>query len=152
MVNSKKYFYFCNSFANIMDPGILLHTIGLSKTRNRVNILKILEKAARPLSGKEICTGLYEKCDKSTVHRTLNSLFQKKVVQRVIIDHEVKYVLKRFHQNENGDKNDHIHFKCSRCGRLVCMTEIEVKDYRLPAGFVKEENQFLVIGKCDKCQ
>jgi Fur family ferric uptake transcriptional regulator len=135
-----------------MEPGTLLQSNGLSKTRNRVNILNILKDANTPLSGKDICTLLQEKCDKSTVHRTLNSLFEKKLVQRVIIDHEVKYALKVSTHEINGHNSDHIHFKCSKCQRLYCLTEITVKDYALPPGFIKEENQFLVIGKCSECQ
>ena len=135
-----------------MNSEAILQTNGLSRTRSRVNILDTLKKSSTPLSGKEICTKLLEKCDKSTVHRALNSLFEKQVLQRVIIDHEVKYVLTTTHNKKNGNNNDHIHFKCSNCNKLFCLTEIEVKDYTLPKGFVKEENQFLIIGKCGECQ
>lgn len=135
-----------------MNPDTILHEYGLSKTRNRINILNLLKKVNAPLSGKEICVGLSEKCDKSTVHRTLNSLYEKKILQRVIIDHEVKYALKVTGNNNSGHESDHIHFKCSVCEKLFCLTEIEVKDYRLPEGFVKEENQFLVIGQCSQCR
>lgn len=133
-----------------MEPAIILQNNGLSKTRNRVNIINLLRKASSPLSGKEIIDQLSEKCDKSTVHRTLNSLFEKKILQRVIVDHEVKFALRTNHTP--GKENDHIHFKCTVCDRLFCLTEIEVGDYSLPEGFVKEENQFLVIGKCNECQ
>lgn len=135
----------------MMDPGALLAANGMSKTRNRVAILHTLEDASVPLSGKEICEILEEGCDKSTVYRTLNALFNKDILQRVIIDHEVKYAL-RGDQSGNGHDRDHLHFKCSSCERLFCLTEIEVGDYQLPEGFMKEENQFLVIGKCNKCR
>lgn len=144
--------YFCNSFANFMDALTILSKSGLSKTRNRLNILKALELAKTPLSGKEIIYNLPEKCDKSTVHRTLNALFEKKLLQRVIVDHEVKYAISYLENSGNGHKNDHIHFKCSVCQELFCFKEIEVRDYQLPQGFVKEENQFLIIGKCKACQ
>lgn len=134
-----------------MDSEKILHKNGLSKTRTRVNILNALKKSKAPLSGKEICSSLSEKCDKSTVHRTLNSLFEKQVVQRVIIDHEVKYALKTKHNHTSENNKDHLHFKCSQCNKLYCLTEITVRDYILPKGFVKEENQFLIIGKCKEC-
>jgi Fur family ferric uptake transcriptional regulator len=152
MIDSKKYYIFATHLQIVMNPDTILQEYGLSKTRNRINILNLLKKVNAPLSGKEICAGLSEKCDKSTVHRTLNSLYEKKILQRVIIDHEVKYALKSTGNEGSGHENDHIHFKCSRCGKLFCLTEIEVKDYRLPDGFVKEENQFLVIGKCSQCR
>ena len=134
-----------------MDPAILLQKNHLSRTRNRMNILKVLMDAHTPLSGKEICEMMLEKCDKSTVHRTLNSLFHKKLVLRVIVDHEFKYALKSKHDKSGSHGSDHIHFMCSRCERLFCLTELEVQDYELPEGFIKEENQFLVIGICKAC-
>ncbi|MCF8225286.1 MAG: transcriptional repressor [Bacteroidales bacterium] len=147
-----KISYFCNSFANSMDAKAILQTNGLSKTKNRVNILYALEKAPVPLSGKEISWRLSEQCDRSTIYRTLNSLYEKDVLLRIIIDHEVKYALKIYDPKGNGHYNDHIHFKCSKCEKLFCFKEIEVKDYQLPEGFIKEENQFLVIGICKECQ
>lgn len=135
-----------------MNPESFLHKNGLSKTRSRINIMNLLKNAEAPLSGKEICSGLKEKCDRSTVYRTLGSLFEKKLIQRVIIDHEVKYALKVSGINGYGHDNEHLHFKCSICEKLFCLTEIEVQEYTLPDGFVKEENQFLIIGKCDQCR
>lgn len=134
------------------DPGTILAANGMSKTRNRVDILNTLALASVPLSGKEICTLLQGGCDKSTVYRTLNALFNKDVLQRVIIDHEVKYALRTVERSGNGHDRDHLHFKCSSCERLFCLTEVEVADYPLPEGFRKEENQFLVIGICNKCR
>lgn len=135
-----------------MDPGTLLHTNGLSRTRNRVSILDTLYSARIPMSGKEICNSMSERCDISTVYRTLNSLFEKKLVQRIIIDHEVKYALASVHPEEGQQRKDHIHFKCSVCDRLFCLKENLVDDFKLPDGFIREENQFLVIGRCDKCR
>ncbi|HKK63461.1 MAG TPA: transcriptional repressor [Bacteroidales bacterium] len=134
-----------------MDVIALLHKNGLSKTRSRLNILQILEETNIPLSGKDICSQLQNKCDKSTVHRTLNSLYNKNILQRIIVDHEVKYALRIDLNGEKKHKGDHLHFKCSKCDAIFCLTDIEIQDYQLPDGFTKEENQFLIIGKCKEC-
>jgi len=136
----------------MMNPETLLHTNGLSRTRTRVSILDTLYRARIPMSGKEICNRMSERCDISTVYRTLNSLFEKKLVQRIIIDHEVKYALSSVHPEEGQHRKDHIHFKCSVCDRLFCLKDNLVDDFKLPDGFTREENQFLVIGRCDKCR
>lgn len=135
-----------------MDARTILVNNGLSNTKNRVNILQTLSEANIPLSGKEIALNLSEKCDKSTVYRTLNSLFERKILQRVIVDHEVKYALRNKNESDKSPGHDHLHFKCSHCQELFCLKEIEVEDFTLPAGFLREENQFLVIGKCRECQ
>jgi len=135
-----------------MKPEILLSKQGLSKTRTRVNILHLLMRSDSPLSGKDICKGLTSKCDKSTVYRTLNSLFEKNLLQRIIIDYEVKYALRDKHHASSTAETDHVHFKCIRCEKVMCMKDLLVDDYNLPEGFVKKENQFLIIGTCKECQ
>ena len=135
-----------------MKPEILLSKQGLSRTRTRVNILHLLMHTDSPLSGKDICKGLTSKCDKSTVYRTLNLLFEKDLLQRVIIDHEVKYALRDKHEASSAPETDHVHFKCMRCEKVMCMRDLLVEDYNLPEGFVKKENQFLIIGTCKECQ
>jgi len=136
----------------MMDPEALLYTNGLSRTRNRISILNTLYRARTPMSGKEICKSMSENCDISTVYRTINSLFGKKLLQRIIIDHEVKYALAAVHPDHGDKQKDHIHFKCSVCDRLFCLKDTPVGNYELPEGFIREENQFLVIGKCDRCR
>ena len=134
-----------------MTPETLLLDHGLSRTKTRMNILDVLMYSSAPMSGKDICRSLTIKCDKSTVYRTLNSLLEKQMLQRVIIDHEVKYSLRdKHHANESKD-SDHVHFKCMKCEKVICMTELLVKDYALPDGFIKEENQFLILGSCKEC-
>lgn len=135
-----------------MKPEILLADQGLSKTKTRVKILHLLMRSDLPLSGKDICNGLTSKCDKSTVYRTLNSLYEKDLLQRVIIDYEVKYTLRDKHHASSTPEPDHVHFKCMNCEKVMCMTDLLVKDYALPEGFVKKENQFLIIGTCKECQ
>ena len=135
-----------------MTPEKLLLSQKLSKTKTRVNILNLLMFSDTPLSGKDICKGLTSKCDKSTVYRTLNSLFEKNLLQRIIIDHEVKYALRDKHHAAAEPQPDHVHFKCIKCEKVICMTDLLVKDYVLPKGFVKKENQFLIIGICKECQ
>lgn len=134
-----------------MTPETLLQEQGLSKTRTRVHILRVFMESNVPMSGKDICGKLTIKCDKSTVFRTLNSLFKKHMLQRVIIDHEVKYSLRDKHHVSTARESDHVHFKCMKCEKVVCLTDLLVKDYTLPDGFVKEENQFLIIGTCKEC-
>lgn len=152
LVTSVRIFIFATQLHIFMEASDLLQKNGLSRTRNRLNILDVLSHAPKPLSVKEIGGLITVHCDKSTVHRTLNSLFDKQIVQRIIVDHEVKYALGKKYNGKKGHKGDHVHFKCSACDTLFCLEEIEVMDYTLPEGFVKEENQFLVIGRCSRCK
>lgn len=130
---------------------ILLET-GLSRTKSRLQILSALQNSEAPLSGKEILKRLDGSCDRSTIYRTLNTLYENKVIQRVISDHEMKYAVGTNDHDHLGHQQDHIHFKCKSCGQLICLADQKVADYALPEGFTKEENQFLIIGTCQLCQ
>ncbi len=135
-----------------MNPETILRNRRLSKTRKRIHILRVMMNSSDPLSGKEIGDRMAEPCDKSTVYRTLNTLYDNGMVQRIIIDHEVRYALKEQHQPDSSNESDHVHFKCSVCEKVFCMKDLVIEDYPLPKGFTKKENQFLIIGTCSACQ
>lgn len=135
-----------------MKPGIILKELGLSKTQSRIEILGVLMKSKVPLSGGEIIALLPGTCNKSTVYRTLNSLFDRDVLQRVLIDHEVKFALRENHVSPDRKGSDHVHFKCTACDRVFCLKELVVEDYALPDGFERSENQFLILGRCKSCK
>ena len=45
----------------------------------------------------------------------------------------------------------HLHFKCSGCGTISCLTNSKINGYELPEGFIKQDVQFLIIGICHEC-
>jgi Fur family ferric uptake transcriptional regulator len=136
----------------MMDPEGILQELGLSKTRSRIGILEVLMSSSVPLSGGEIIALLPRACDKSTVYRTLSALFERDALQRVLIDHEVRYALREHHASRDKKGSDHVHFKCTRCDRVFCLKELIVEDYDLPEGFERKENQFLILGTCRTCR
>jgi len=135
-----------------MNPETILSELGFSKTRTRMHILEVLVKSSVPLSGGEIIKQIMGRCDKSTVYRTLNALYERSVLQRIIIDHEVKYAIRANHRSGKMAETDHVHFKCLVCGQVCCLKNLIVEDFKLPDGFEKTENQFLIIGTCKSCK
>ena len=131
------------------DIAQLLSKYKLSLTQHRINIISVLINAEKPIGEKEIALELETVCDKSTIYRNLNTLTEKGVLQRIFSVDSIKYKLK----NLNNDKKiqDHIHFKCVKCNKLICMEDLLVKDYSLPNGYTKTENQFLILGYCKDC-
>ncbi len=129
----------------------LLRKCGLSRTSARLQVIDLLAQSERPVSGTEILERLAHRCDKSTVYRTVNALFDKGMLTRVIVDHEVKYTLKTGHTEGSGHPGDHVHFKCENCNKVYCLKELPIDDYDLPEGFIKSENHFLIIGTCGTC-
>ncbi len=128
----------------------LLKSSQLSITQSRILLLRILYETKLPLSGKDIEHLMNNKCDRATIYRNLNAFTGKGIIQRILSDDALKF--KMNHHNDKHEKDmDHIHFQCNKCHKVICLEELLVKDYQLPEGFSKIENQFLVVGICKNC-
>jgi len=128
----------------------LLKSSQLSITQSRILLLRILSETKLPLSGKEIENLMMSKCDRATIYRNLNAFTGKGIIQRILSDDALKF--KMAQSNDKHEKDmDHIHFQCNKCHKVICLEELLVKDYQLPKGFSKIENQFLVVGICKNC-
>ena len=128
----------------------LLKSRQLSLTQSRILLLKILSETDFPLSGKEIERKMMGQCDRATVYRNLNAFSGKGIIQRILSDDALKFKMNG-DEEEHGNDLDHIHFQCNKCHKVICMEDLLVKDYELPEGFSKIENQFLVVGICNNC-
>jgi len=133
-----------------MDFSELIKSNQLSITRSRLLLIKILYETDYPLSGKEIEEIIRGGCDLATIYRNLSAFTEKGLVQRILSDEAVKYKISS-DSKENHKKTDHVHFECSKCHKLICMEDLRVKDYNLPQGYSKIENQFLILGICNHC-
>lgn len=132
------------------DLSEILKSRQLSLTKSRIRLLKILADTGFPISGGEIEKKINGKCDRATIYRNLNILTAKGIIQRVLSGNSVRF---KFNPDfpEMHPEKDHIHFQCEICRELVCMEELLVEDFPLPDGYLKTENQFLIIGICKKC-
>ncbi len=128
----------------------LLKSRQLSLTQSRILLLKILSETDFPLSGKDIERMMMGKCDRATIYRNLNAFSGKGIIQRILSDDALKFKMNA-DEEQHGKDLDHIHFQCNKCHKVICMEDLLVKDYELPEGFSKIENQFLVVGICKNC-
>ncbi len=128
----------------------LLKEYHFSLTDSRIQLLQVLSKANCPLSEKEIEEMIHGEINRTTIYRNLNSLSAKGIIQRIISGDSLKYKLNSSVLHKK-DSPEHIHFQCTKCNRVICMEELKVKDYDLPGGFNKIENQFLIVGICKDC-
>jgi Fur family ferric uptake transcriptional regulator len=132
-----------------MDFIELLKDYGLSRTEGRLSLLQALFEADIPMSEKEIERIMPDKINRTTIYRNLNSLSEKGIIQRILSDEAIKYKLNLKHLQNN--EQEHVHFQCRLCNRVICMEELKVQEYKLPEGYDKIENQFLIVGICKDC-
>ncbi len=134
-----------------MDFRGILKTSDLSLTKSRLRLLDVLEEACIPLSEKDIEARMGQSCNRTTIYRNLNVMAGKGIVQRILSDDSVKYKLSVCINAEDKKMSEHIHFQCRSCNRVICLEDLRIKDYVLPEGYSKIENQFLIVGICKEC-
>jgi Fur family ferric uptake transcriptional regulator len=128
-----------------MQASQILSDKNLSITVSRTRILRVLLDSQVALSEKEIRSRLDRQADRATVYRTLKTFTDKGIVHPVITENlSTKYVLKKAPKN-------HLHFKCTVCDKVYCMTAVTLSAYTLPEGFIQYDTNFLVTGICRSC-
>lgn len=128
-----------------MDTKQLLDNHKLSITEGRMNILNIFIRSKVGLSETDIRDKLQSKMDRATIYRTLKIFRETGIIHPVSAEGSAtKYVLKK-------EPIEHLHFKCTKCGDITCLADIEINGYKLPRGYTKSESNFLIIGICNEC-
>jgi Fur family ferric uptake transcriptional regulator len=134
-----------------MDHKEVLKSSNLSLTSHRIELLSVLEGCEKAISEKELEQLLTGNCNRTTIYRNLNSLVKKNIVHRILSGDAVKYKMVST-KKESGKKLDHVHFDCKTCNTTFCLEDLAIQDYKLPEGFTKLENQFIILGICKNCR
>ena len=108
-------------------------------------ILDLFIQSTVALSEKEIKQSLEGYGDRATIYRTLKIFTEAGIIHPIFTQNEMtRYMLKK-------EPDEHLHFKCSTCDKIICLPQIRFDSIELPEGFIKEESNFLVIGTCVQC-
>lgn len=135
------------------ETKLLLKSHHLSVTEARLRILELFLGAGGALSHGEVEKAGGMAFDRVTVYRTLQSFVEKGIIHTIpTSDNSVRYALCRETCNEEHHHDDHVHFVCERCGRIICLDRVSVPAVRLPEGFLPSQTQMIVNGICDLCQ
>lgn len=133
-----------------MNHQEILKSSKLSLTIHRIELLNILSGCNQAISEKELELLMNGNCNRTTIYRNLNSLVEKKIVHRILSGEAVKYKLIA-RKKENMRNFDHVHFDCKTCNTTYCLEDLAIQDFKLPEGFTKTENQFIIFGVCKNC-
>jgi Fur family transcriptional regulator, ferric uptake regulator len=130
----------------------ILERHGLRKTDARMAILQAFKKSKTALSHGDIESLLKTNFDRVTLYRTLTSFLEKGIIHKVLDDSEAaKYAYCVDDCNEHHHHDEHVHFKCTKCGLSECLQEIHIPNISLPKGYKFIESNILVEGVCAKC-
>lgn len=119
-------------------------------TANRIQIVRALERANRPLTLSELVEEM-RTIDKSNIFRAL-SVFKEHHLVHVIEDggDAVRYELCKS-EREDTDADLHVHFYCECCHRTYCLEHTPVPPVGLPEGFEQNSVNYVVKGLCQEC-
>lgn len=140
----------CTIFVRMKEPTDILQSHGIAPTPMRILVLRCLMDSDRTLSLREL-EELLHPADRSTIFRTL-TLFEREHLIHCIADGggAVRYEACHSHHHDVCDDR-HVHFRCVRCGRTLCMPQQKVPSFNLPEGYSVHYVDCVVTGVCANC-
>jgi Fur family ferric uptake transcriptional regulator len=125
----------------------------LKPTDQRVSILKVFMERDKVLAFSELNKYLGGSFDRITLYRTLQAFEEKGLIHKIPDkDGKSGYALCKHDSIDHSHNDNHVHFKCTNCGLIVCLDDIEIPEIKLPRKFKVEKYNFLVEGICKDCQ
>ena len=123
----------------------------LRVTDCRMDVLELFLKNDHALTSKDLeneLTGY----DRVTLYRTLNSFMEKGVLHKIPNDNGyASYGVCHNTCGPDHHQHNHVHFKCSDCGTIECISDQDVPKIQLD-GYIINEINYLVNGVCKSCQ
>ncbi len=136
---------------NVNEAESLLMQREIRPTANRILLVQALDALHAPVSQKQLEMHLMS-VDKSVISRTLALMLQHSLVHAIPGPAGTElYELCRANPNDTTHNDEHAHFHCRRCGRTLCLHEVEAPRATLPQGFTAEHTHFVITGLCDRC-
>lgn len=126
---------------------------GLRSTAARVAVLRLLDAAHSPVSHAELAEQLVPLgFDRATVYRNLMDLTECGLVGRTELGDHVWRFESRSGEHEHAI--GHPHFMCVDCGKVQCLTEVDVSISPPPGSKrsqISELTEVLLKGRCARC-
>lgn len=116
-------------------------------------ILNIFQKNSFALSHAKIAGELSDTFDRVTIYRTLNKFVEGGLIHKVVDESNItKFALCNDSRCDNQTHNDnHVHFKCWKCGHTFCLNSITITLPNLPSGYQYNDFMVIVDGICKDC-
>lgn len=126
-----------------------IRATGERMTAPRIKVLATLLGAGSALSHHEIERTLGSaRPDKVTLYRVLEWMVDRRLAHRIAGADRVW----RFSVAQEAHEQ-HAHFQCSRCGKVLCLDELSARkvSLHLPRGCHPERIEVTVTGACAEC-
>lgn len=123
---------------------------GLRPTPVRMLVLRLLDKAKRPLSALEIEQAL-DTVDRSSITRTLTLFVENGLVHMIADGSGAAKYESCPSECHHSPADMHVHFHCTGCGHTFCLPSTAVPQVKLPQGFKACSTNYIITGLCPDC-
>jgi len=130
-----------------------LNAVGLKKTDIRLRLFEYFLKNKPAVSQPELEKKYSRYADRVTLYRVLNAFEEKGLIHKIIDVHgTARYAL----CNENNcdadhHHDEHIHFNCTQCNKVVCLDDIHIPAVKLPRNYQAVKYNLNIEGICSDC-
>ena len=130
----------------------MLKGTGLRYTRQRGEVLHLFRAYDTALTQADLEKLLPSQFDRITLYRSLRSFEASGLLHKVLDDSgTTRFALCRTGCSEHAHHDEHVHFRCSDCGKTLCLPEVAIPDVMLPQGYAFGNAKLLIDGTCPDC-
>lgn len=124
---------------------------GLKATPTRLAVLEMVGKNQNAISLSEIQNELQD-FDRVTLYRTLQALTEKGIIHKALEDQTGSYyaMCNEECSTHHHHHEQHVHFKCIKCGEVFCLEISAPVSLKLP-GYQVDDFELKASGICENC-
>lgn len=129
----------------------ILEKNNIRATPVREKVIEYFMRNDDAISHQDIETHLGKNFDRVTIYRTLNHFESKGVIHKVLDSSGVsKYAMCHSDCSHHHEDN-HLHFQCTVCGKLECLYQVHIPEFKMPENYKSQKTYLLVEGICARC-
>lgn len=125
---------------------------GLKATPVRLKVMEVLQSGHLAYSHTEL-ESTFNKVDRITLYRALKDLDEAGLVHKIIDrDGITRFAVCKHNCPDTTHTEEHVHFNCITCHKMICLEKVHVPAPVLPPGFRITGTQTIIHGTCDLCK
>ncbi len=129
----------------------ILKSRGLRITDCRIDVMKHFQNHKGALSQGDLEVSL-KGYDRVTLYRTLNSFLESGLLHKIPNESgKATFGLCSDSCSSEKHQDNHMHFKCNKCGQMECLDDREVPIVSVPSGYKMERINLIIDGICADC-
>lgn len=124
----------------------------IRNTQAKKTVFEIIQGNKTAMSQAEIYAKVNNICDRVTVYRILERLVKEVKIHKIVnINGVLNYALCSSCEHEKHLHHDHLHFSCTSCKKLTCISDNHI-ELNIPSNYQVTEVFFTVSGICPDCK